>query len=116
MRLPLAPAPHAIAIIGMAALFPQARSLQEYWRNIVEKRDCIADIPSSHWNVDDYYDPNPAAPDKTYCKRGGFLPAVDFDPVEFGLPPNILEVTDNSQLLGLLVARQLLDEAGYGEG
>ena len=34
--------------------------------------------------------------DKTYCKRGGFIPSVDFNPVEFGIPPNILEVTDVS--------------------
>lgn len=105
----------AIAIIGMAGLFPQARTLREFWRNIVEKRDCITDIPSTHWNIDDYYDPDPATPDKTYCKRGGFLPEVDFDPIEFGLPPSILEVTDSSQLLGLVVAQQVLEDAGYGQ-
>jgi acyl transferase domain-containing protein len=54
-------------------------------------------------------------PDKTYCKRGAFIPDIDFDPMEFGLPPNILEVTDVSQLLSLVVARDALEDAGYGE-
>ena len=35
--------------------------------------------------------------------------------MEFGLPPNILEVTDVSQLLGLVVAKDVLEDAGYGE-
>ncbi|WP_341525311.1 beta-ketoacyl synthase N-terminal-like domain-containing protein [Nostoc sp. UHCC 0302] len=104
-----------IAIIGMASIFPQSKNLQEYWEKIIHKVDCITDIPASHWNVEDYYDPNPKAADKTYCKRGGFLPEIDFNPMEFGMPPNILEVTDISQLLGLVVAKAAMEDAGYGE-
>ena len=104
-----------IAIIGMASLLPKARNLQEYWTNILEKIDCITDVPASHWNADDYYDPDPRAPDKTYCKRGGFIPHIDFNPMEFGLPPNILEVTDVSQLLSLVVAKEAIADAGYGK-
>ncbi|WP_081431121.1 type I polyketide synthase [Moorena bouillonii] len=110
-KLPQTP----IAIVGMASLLPKARNLQEYWTNILEKIDCITDVPASHWNVDDYYDPNPKAPDKTYCKRGGFIPHIDFNPMEFGLPPNILEVTDVSQLLSLVVAKEAMEDAGYGK-
>ena len=103
-----------VAIIGMASIFPQAKNLQEYWENIIQKVDCITDVPASRWHIDDYYDPDPKAPDKTYCKRGGFLPDIDFNPMKFGLPPNILEVTDISQLLGLVVAKEAIEDAGYG--
>lgn len=105
-----------IAIVGIGAVFPQARNKSEYWDNILKKMDCVIDVPPSRWSVEDYYDPDPNAPDKSYCKRGGFIPDIDFDPMEFGLPPNILEVTDVSQLLGLVVARDALEDAGYGEG
>ncbi|MEH1841761.1 MAG: beta-ketoacyl synthase N-terminal-like domain-containing protein [Nostoc sp.] len=105
-----------IAIIGMASLLPQARNLREYWQNIVNKIDCITDVPATHWSIEDYYDPNPrTTEDKTYCKRGGFIPEVDFNPMEFGIPPSILEVTDVSQLLSLLVAKEAMEDAGYGE-
>ncbi len=104
-----------IAIIGMASIFPQAKNLQEYWENIIQKVDCITDVPASRWSIEDYYDPNPKAVDKTYCKRGGFIPDIDFNPMEFGLPPNILEVTDISQILGLVVAKAAMEDAGYGE-
>jgi polyketide-type polyunsaturated fatty acid synthase PfaA len=103
-----------IAIIGMASIFPEAKNLQEYWDKIVKKVDCITDVPLSRWNPEDYYDPDPKTPDKTYCKRGGFIPDVDFNPIEFGLPPNILEVTDISQLLSLVVAKEAMEDAGYG--
>jgi polyketide-type polyunsaturated fatty acid synthase PfaA len=104
-----------IAIVGMASLFPQAENLQEYWENILNEVDCIAEVPPSRWKTEDYYDPDPTAPDKTYSKRGGFLGDLDFNPMEFGLPPNLLEVTDISQLLSLVVAKQVLEDAGYGE-
>ncbi|GAB1544275.1 type I polyketide synthase [Scytonema sp. NUACC21] len=104
-----------IAIIGMASLFAQARNLQQYWQNILNKLDCITDVPSTHWNIEEYYDPNPRTPEeKTYCKRGGFIPYVDFDPMEFGIPPSILEVTDVAQLLSLVVAKEAMEDAGYG--
>lgn len=103
-----------VAIVGMASIFPRSRNLQEYWQKIVGKEDCITDVPSSRWNIDEYYDPDPNAPDKTYCKRGGFIPKIDFNPLEFGIPPNQLEVTDISQLLALVVAKEALKDAGYG--
>lgn len=104
-----------IAIIGMASIFAQAKNINEYWDNILNKINAVTDVPADRWKIEDYYDPDPTKPDRTYCKRGGFLPDIDFDPTEFGLPPNILEVTDVSQLLSLVVARDALEDAGYGE-
>jgi polyketide-type polyunsaturated fatty acid synthase PfaA len=104
-----------VAIIGQAALFAKAASLTEYWDNILNKIDGITDVPDSRWNINDYYDPDPQAVDKTYFKKGGFIPDIEFDPLEFGLPPNLLEVTDSSQLLGLVVARDAMEDAGYGQ-
>jgi len=77
-----------IAIVGMACIFPQAGNLEEYWQNIIQEVDCITDVPPSRWDIDDYYDPNPKTADKTHSKRGGFIPGINFNPVEFGLPPN----------------------------
>ncbi|MCC3313891.1 type I polyketide synthase [Nocardia africana] len=101
-----------IAIVGMSGLLPKARNYREYWQNIVDGVDCTEEVPTSRWSLDDYYDENPAAPDKTYSRRGAFLPDVDFDPLEFGLPPNQLEVTSTMQTLSLGVARDLLLDAG----
>ncbi len=104
-----------VAIVGMAGVFAGAKNIHEYWKNIIEGVDSITDIPASRWEIEEYFDPDPSAPDKTYCKRGGFIPDLEFDPVEYGLPPNILEDTDVSQLLALLIARDALENAGYGK-
>ncbi|MFF4227957.1 beta-ketoacyl synthase N-terminal-like domain-containing protein, partial [Streptomyces sp. NPDC001820] len=101
-----------IAIVGLSALYPKSSNLREFWANVVSAADCIEDVPAGHWDVDEHYDPDPTVPDKTYSKRGGFIPDVSFNPLEFGLPPNTLEVTDVLQLLSLVVARDLLKDAG----
>src|SRR5688500_3754803 len=97
-----------IAVVGLGGLYPRSRDVREFWSNIADAVDCITDVPQTHWRIDDYYDPDPAAPDKTYCRKGGFLPTTDFNPVEFGMPPATLEVTDVLQLLSLVVARETL--------
>lgn len=100
-----------IAIVGMASIFANSRYLNKFWDLICDKIDAITEVPDTHWQVDDYYDSDKSAPDKSYCKRGGFMPEVNFNPMEFGLPPNILELTDTSQLLSLIVAKEVLADA-----
>ena len=104
-----------VAVIGLAGILPNAENLNQYWNNIINEVNCIREVPPSRWDVDAYYDPDPSIEDKSYSKHGGFIPDIPFDPMEFGLPPNILEVTDVSQLLSLIVARQALADAGYAE-
>ena len=104
-----------IAIVGVSALFPGSTDAQGFWRDILLGRDLITDVPPSHWLIEDYYDPDPSAPDKTYSRRGAFLPDVAFDPMEFGIPPSILPATDTAQLLALIVAQRVLDDATQGQ-
>jgi len=102
-----------IAIVGIGCLFPGATNLADYWRNIVTATDGISEVPPGHsWSVDDYFDPDPSTPDKSWATRGGFLERVPFDPVAHGIPPNQLESIDTTQLLSLIVARQALADAG----
>ncbi|WP_238596812.1 type I polyketide synthase [Psychromonas sp. psych-6C06] len=104
-----------IAIVGMASVFAETKNLDQFWDNIVESVNGIQDVPEDRWAIDDYYSSDKKAADKTYCKRGGFLPEIDFDPMEFGLPPNILELTDITQLMSLVVARDVLADAGISD-
>ncbi|MBS2033641.1 SDR family NAD(P)-dependent oxidoreductase [bacterium] len=104
----------SIAIVGMAAMYPKSPDLKGFWHLIRAGVDGITEIPKTHWRPEDYFDANQKAPDMTYCQRGGFLPAHRFDPTEFSLPPTVLEATDTSQLLGLVVAKAALEDAGYG--
>jgi acyl transferase domain-containing protein len=110
-QLPFQP----IAITGLSAMFPQARSVDEFWRLILSGRDCMQEIPPTHWLIDDYFDADHKAPVKTYSKHGAFLKDVPFDPVAYGLPPNMLPSTDIAQILALILARQVLEDCSGGQ-
>jgi acyl transferase domain-containing protein len=86
-----------IAIVGIGCFFPKSPGLKEYWRLIFQGKDGITEVPESHWNPEDYFNKNPKEPDHVYCRRGGFLSPVSFDPTEFGIPPSSIEATDTSQ-------------------
>ena len=103
-----------IAIIGMAGVFPHAADLNAYWHNIINKVDTITDVPPTHWQAEDYFSSDPSKADHVYTTKGGFLPSLSFDPREFGIAPRNLSAIDTAQLLGLLVARNALYDAGYG--
>lgn len=103
-----------IAVVGMSAIYPGEPGLAGFWKTIMSGRDAIRDVPPSHWLIDDYFDADPSAPDKTYCRRGGFIEPVPFDPMQFGLPPTALPSTDSAQLLALVAAKQALDQASRG--
>ena len=103
--------PPPIAIVGISALFPGSNSTDGFWRDIIDGRDLISGVPKEHWLVEDYYDPDPKAPDKTYANRGAFLDPIDFDALGWGIPPSIVPATDTAQLLALIVAERVLADA-----
>ncbi len=104
-----------IAIVGIGSMFPKAENARALWRLLRTGQDAVVDVPATHFTLADYFDADQKAPDMTYAKRGAFLSATAFDPTEFGIPPAILEATDTSQLLALVVAKMALEDAGYPE-
>ena len=104
-----------IAIVGMASHFPDAANLYEFWTNIVNKKDSIVDVDTmdgtEYWRKEDFYDPDPRAADKSYGFKAGFVPPIEFDPIEFKLPPLILDSISTAQLFALHVAKQAMVDA-----
>ncbi len=105
-----------IAIIGMGCVFPDALDFTQYWQNIVEGKNSIREVEPEFWSAEEFYDPDPNAPDRTYSKVGGMAGPIEFDAKEFGVSPKVMEHTSVEQLFGLVVARQALIDAGlYGK-
>src|SRR5262249_29889116 len=70
-----------IAIVGLGCRFPGAANPESFWQLLDEGRDAIGEVPARSWDLADYFDPNPDAAGKMYCRFGGFLDGVDrFDP------------------------------------
>ena len=106
-----APERNGIAIIGMAAMFPEAKNTREYWHNIINGRDVIREVSPERWDPAAYFDPDPQTADKVYSKWGGFINDVAFDPTDYGIPPASLAAIEPIQLLALKVAQQALADA-----
>ncbi|WP_141733416.1 type I polyketide synthase [Oligoflexus tunisiensis] len=105
--------PADIAIIGMACIFPGARDIESYWRNILTGADLITEVPESRWKASTYFDPKAQDTGKSLSKWGGFIDETEFDPLEFGIPPNSMGAIEPTQLLSLKVAKRALEDAGY---
>ena len=103
-----------IAIIGMGCRYPGGvRTPDEFWNLLSSGRDILGDIPSTRWDVDEYYDPVVTVPGKMYVRQGYYLEDIDqFDPQFFGLSPREAEGLDPQQRLVLEVSWETLEHAG----
>ncbi|WP_428243751.1 SDR family NAD(P)-dependent oxidoreductase [Gynuella sp.] len=106
-----------IAIIGMVGRYPQANNLDEYWHNLVSAKDCISEIPSDRWSLQDFFCPDPqqaVSKGKSYSKWGGFVgDFAEFDPLFFNISPLEAMNIDPQERLFLQACWELFEDAGY---
>jgi acyl transferase domain-containing protein/thioesterase domain-containing protein/acyl carrier protein len=103
-----------IAVIGMACRFPGAKSLEDFWANLVNCRDTI------HTFTDD--DLTQAGVSKQlvthpyYIKRRGILTDIEyFDADFFKMTPTQATIMDPQHRLFMEICQEALDNAGYGD-
>ncbi len=99
-----------IAIVGMSGVFPGANDVDTFWENIKNKKDAFKDAPEDRIsNV--FFNDTSHAVDRIYCKRGGFIENVAFDPLQFGILPLAVEGTEPDHLITLKLAWDALRDA-----
>ncbi|MFQ5719711.1 MAG: beta-ketoacyl synthase N-terminal-like domain-containing protein [Acidobacteriota bacterium] len=102
----------AIAVVGMACVFPDAADLETYWRNIVNGRDAIRRLPAGRWPGSR----NTSLPDDHFAHvsfdRGGFIPTPFlFDALRFRVMPRVAQDGDVDQFILLQVIAAALADA-----
>jgi len=103
----------AVAIVGLSCRFPGANSPEAFWQLLQDGVDAISEVPANRWDVDAFFDADPATPGKMNTRWGGFLEQVDqFDPHFFGISPREASRMDPQQRLLLEVAWEALENAG----
>ncbi|MEC0624075.1 amino acid adenylation domain-containing protein [Bacillus spizizenii] len=106
--------PEPIAIVGMSGVFPKAKDIEEYWKNLKAGVDCITEVPKDRWDWQEYYGDPLKEANKTNVKWGGFIDEVaDFDPLFFGISPLEAEQMEPQQRLLMTYAWKAIEEAGY---
>ncbi len=107
----------AIAVVGLGAILPDAPDVKAFWKNVQEGRDSITEVPADRWDPKLFYDPDPAAPDKTYSKIGGWVREFPWDPMKWRLPlpPKVSDAMDGAQRWAIACTREALADYGFPE-
>ncbi|MGV2191527.1 SDR family NAD(P)-dependent oxidoreductase [Agrobacterium vitis] len=103
----------AVAIVGMSGAFPGAPDIATFWRNLVEGRAVISEIPPERWDWRALMGDPKTEQGKTDIRWGGFLDDIaSFDPLFFGISPREAETMDPHQRLLLTHAWRAIENAG----
>lgn len=107
-------ATEGIAIIGLSGRYPGSDTIEDYWQNLKNGKDCIVEIPPERWNWHDYYTEDRTRDGHHFSKWGGFIKGVDeFDPRFFNISPREAETIDPQERLFLQHAWMAIEDAGY---
>lgn len=103
-----------VAIIGMGAVMPKSKDLDQLWDNLAGGVDMVSEIPASRWDWQAIYGNPVKEHGKTNIKWGGFIDGVDlFDSLFFGISPREAEHMDPQQRIFLQTVWKTMENAGY---
>ncbi len=106
-------APDAIAVIGLGAILPGARTIDAYWDLLMAGRDPKTEVPQDRWKSDIFLAPGAIGSWHTPTGLGGFITDFAYDWRKHRIPPRQVETADPLQFMLLDAADQALQDAGY---
>ena len=102
-----------VAVVGVGAVLPDAPDAPTFWRNVCQGRDSIGEVPPDRWSVEDYFDADRLAPNKTYSTIGGWVRGFAFDWRRFRIPPKVAAEMDEGQQWAVTAAAEALADHGH---
>jgi enediyne polyketide synthase len=106
----------AIAIVGMACRYPDARSPDDLWDNVLAQRRAFRRMPSERLRLDDYLSADRNAPDRTYSVEAALIENYEFDRVRFRVAGTTFRSADLAHWVALDVADRALIDGGFING
>lgn len=105
-----------IAIIGLSCLFPDAKTPEEFWQNLLGEKQSTSTATVEDFGVDPeiFYNSVKGTPDKTYSLKGGYIRDFEFDPSGYNLPAELIASLDDTFKWSLYAAKQAITNGGYG--
>ncbi|RJQ77862.1 SDR family NAD(P)-dependent oxidoreductase [Amycolatopsis panacis] len=102
-----------IAVVGMSCRFAGGSDTPaEYWRNLVEGRDLVREVPADRWEAGAYYDADRTVSGKAYTQHGAFVTDIaGWDAAFFGLSPQEARRLDPSFRLLMELVWEALEDA-----
>ena len=108
--------PPSIAIVGMACVYPDARTPGELWENVLAQRRAFRRVPSERLRLEDYFSADHSVPDTTYATEAAVIEGYEFDRVAFRVVGSTFRAADLAHWLALDIASRALADAGFADG
>jgi amino acid adenylation domain-containing protein len=100
-----------IAIVGMAGKFPMADNVDEFWRNLLDVKDCITHFEENE--IDPDVDPDISG-QPNYVRARGLMSDIDaFDAKFFSVRPREAQIMDPQQRIFIETCWHALEDAAY---
>ena len=106
----------SIAIVGMACVFPDARTPGELWENVLAQRRAFRRVPPERLRLEDYFSADYAVPDTTYATDAAVIEGYEFDRVAFKVVGSTFRAADLAHWLALDIASRALADASFTDG
>ena len=104
-----------IAVIGVSSLFPEAKTPEQFFKNLLEEKDSTSVATAKEMGVSPELHLGSAKgeTDKYYNLHGGYIRDFQFDPKGYDLPAEDLKGLDDIYKWALYVSREALKDGGY---
>ncbi|KAL4630939.1 hypothetical protein GN956_G14764 [Arapaima gigas] len=102
-----------IAVVGIGCNFPGGEGIDNFWKVLVEGKNCTVQIPEERFDTGRWYDPDRSKAGKSITDKAALIEGFDeFDHKFFGIPGAEADYMDPQQKLLLECAYRALENAG----
>ncbi|KAK5849929.1 hypothetical protein PBY51_014226 [Eleginops maclovinus] len=102
-----------IAVVGIGCNFPGGEGLDNFWKVLVEGRNCSVPIPKERFDISSWYDPDDNKAGKSRTARAALINGFnEFDHRFFGISDSEVEQMDPQQKQLLQCVYRALENAG----
>ncbi|XP_067434682.1 phthioceranic/hydroxyphthioceranic acid synthase [Thunnus thynnus] len=102
-----------IAVIGIGCNFPGGEGLDNFWRVLLEGKNCVVDIPAERFDTTLWYDPDDSKPGKIQTTKAALIDGFnEFDHKFFSITEAEADFMDPQQKLLLQCTYRTLEDAG----
>nr|XP_043875299.1 hybrid PKS-NRPS synthetase pyvA-like [Solea senegalensis] len=103
----------SIAVVGIGCNFPGGEGLDNYWKVLLEGRNCSETIPKERFDVASWYDPDDNKAGKSRTAKAALIDGFnEFDHKLFGISDSEVEQMDPQQKQLLQCVYRALENAG----
>ncbi|XP_068438440.1 phenolphthiocerol synthesis polyketide synthase type I Pks15/1 [Clinocottus analis] len=102
-----------IAVVGIGCNFPGGEGLENFWKILLDGRNCSVPIPKERFDVSSWYDPDENKAGKSRTAKAALIDGFnEFDHKFFGISDSEVEQMDPQQKQLLQCVYRALENAG----